>query len=335
MTSHLISIVVPAYNIAPYIEDCLDSILAQTYRNIEIVVVDDGSSDGTGEVLDRYAAEHDRVRVIHKANGGVTSARLCGVENARGEWIGFVDGDDRIEPDMYARLWANAEEAGADISHCGYRMVFPGGRVDWYYNRGTKLVRDNAGGVADLVSGEFIEPGLVIKLFRRGLFEKLVANGIDTGIRINEDLLMNYYLFKESSVSVYEDFCPYHYVLRGGSASTSGLNEHKLRDPLKVARIIFEDASPAVRPTAYAKLVRTLVAGATVDTSDRPELTLPFKKECRAELRSCLGDILGTYGISARLKAMAAWAAAWPASYRFVHSTYAKMRGLDKKYDLN
>ena len=189
--------------------------------------------------------------------------------------------------------------------------------------------------MADLVSGVFIEPGLVIKLFRRSLFEKLVANGIDTGIRINEDLLMNYYLFKESSVSVYEDFCPYHYVLRGGSASTSGLNEHKLRDPLKVAMIIFEDVSPAVRPTAYAKLVRVLVSGATADTSDRPELTVPFKKECRAELRSRLGDILGTSGISVRLKAMAAWAAAWPASYRFVHSTYAKMRGLDKKYDLN
>ena len=82
----------------------MDSIAAQTYENIEIVVVDDGSKDGTGAVIDAYAAKDSRIKAIHKENGGVSSARLRGVAEASGQWIGFVDGDDYIEPDMYERL---------------------------------------------------------------------------------------------------------------------------------------------------------------------------------------------------------------------------------------
>ena len=139
----LISIIIPAYNIENYISTCLDSLLAQTYRDLEIIVVNDGSKDGTGAIMDTYAARDSRIMAIHKENGGVTSARLCGVKAATGDWIGFVDGDDIIEPDMYERLMANAVKHGADISHCGYRMVFPSGKVDYYYNTGRIVEQDN------------------------------------------------------------------------------------------------------------------------------------------------------------------------------------------------
>ena len=139
-----ISIIVPAYNIETYLARTLDSILAQTYPNIEVIVVNDGSKDGTGAVLDRFATQDPRIRAIHKENGGVTSARLRGLAEATGEWIGFVDGDDLIEPDMYARLLENALKYDADISHCGYRMVFPS-RVDYYYNTGKLLAPGAAG----------------------------------------------------------------------------------------------------------------------------------------------------------------------------------------------
>ena len=131
-----ISIIVPAYNIETYLARTLDSVLAQTYQNIEVIVVNDGSKDGTGAVIDRYAAQDHRVKAIHKENGGVTSARFRGVAEATGDWIGFVDGDDTIEPQMYGRLLENALKYGADISHCGYRMVFLS-RVDYYYNTGS------------------------------------------------------------------------------------------------------------------------------------------------------------------------------------------------------
>ena len=96
----LISVIVPVYNVAADLPRCLNSILAQTYPEIEIVAVDDGSPDNSGKILDQYAKQHNNLRVIHKENGGVTSARLRGLQEARGEWIGFVDGDDEIEPDM-------------------------------------------------------------------------------------------------------------------------------------------------------------------------------------------------------------------------------------------
>ena len=129
-----ISIIVPAYNIAAWLPRCLDSILGQTYQNLEVIVVDDGSTDHTGDILERYAAMDARIRPLRKANGGVTSARLEGIRYADGEWIGFVDGDDEIEPDMYERLMGNALKYSADISHCGYQMVFSDGRINYFIN---------------------------------------------------------------------------------------------------------------------------------------------------------------------------------------------------------
>ena len=96
-----ISVIIPVYNVAKDLPRCLESILAQTYSDIEIVAVNDGSPDNSHEILSDYAEKHPNIRVIHKENGGVTSARLRGVKESTGEWIGFVDGDDEIEPDMY------------------------------------------------------------------------------------------------------------------------------------------------------------------------------------------------------------------------------------------
>lgn len=328
----LISVVIPAYNIAQYLPATLDSILAQTHENLEIIVVNDGSKDGTGAVIDRYAAMDHRIRAIHKENGGVTSARLRGLDEATGEWIGFVDGDDLIEPDMYARLLENALKYDADISHCGYRMVFPS-RVDYYYNTGRLLEQDHHAGLKDLVEGRFIEPGLVIKLYRRSLFEGLTGR-MDTSIKTHEDVLMNYWLFKASRKSVYEDVCPYHYVLRPGSASSSKLNLNKLRDPLKVSRAIYADAGDPLRPTALARMARQLISGASMDAAVQPELVKPYRRECRSELRRRLGDILRCSAAGSKLKLMALVSAICPWGYGLVHKLYARITGVDRKYEI-
>lgn len=110
-----VSIIVPIYNVEKYLKCCLDSILAQTFQDWEAVLVDDGSRDGSGVICDEYAAKDSRFRVIHKENGGVSSARNIGLDNIQGDWIVFVDGDDWISPNMLDRLIKKAKETDSEI----------------------------------------------------------------------------------------------------------------------------------------------------------------------------------------------------------------------------
>lgn len=335
MTKPLISIIIPAYNIESCLPATLESVLAQTYPHLEIIVVNDGSKDGTADVINTYAAKDSRIKAIHKENGGVTSARLRGVSEAGGEWIGFVDGDDFIEPTMYEMLLTNAVNHQAEISHCGYQMVFPNGRIDYYYNTGKTTCHHHAGGIKSLLAGEF-EPGLWNKLFHRSLFCHLLKDNLmPTDIRINEDLLMNYYLFKEAKSSVHEDVCPYHYVLRKGSAATSKLNAYKLWDPLRVTKIILADVPADARPEAYRRYVRMLISGASMRITDSSELILPYRTEVRRELRKHIKEILPGHECGLKLKIMALWTAVWPAGYSWVHRIHDKITGNDHKYDLD
>ena len=252
----LISIIVPVYNIATDLPRCLDSILSQTYQEIEVIAVNDGSSDDSGKILDRYASLHPNLRAIHKENGGVTSARLRGILEASGDWIGVVDGDDFIEPDMYQRLLKNALDNHAQISHCGYRMVFPDGRINFFHNSGTFEVHNRTEALRELLSGERIEPGLWNKLFHRSLF---IGLSMPEEIRINEDLLMNYYLFSAAATSVYDDWCPYHYIVRNTSASRAKLNPHKIYDPIRVKEIIRQSVPEDMKPDAHRAYLNTCI----------------------------------------------------------------------------
>lgn len=252
----LISVIVPVYNVAKDLPRCLDSILAQRYPNIEIVTVDDGSADDSGKVLDVYAQKHPNIRVIHKENGGVTSARLRGVAESSGVWIGFVDGDDEIEPEMYERLLRNALEYDAEISHCGYQMCFPDGRVNYFHNTGLFAKQDNTTALRELLSGERVEPGLCNKLFHKSLFEGL---SMPLDIKINEDLLMNFYLFSAAKQTVFDDWCPYHYIVRSTSASRAKPNDHKIYDPIRVKEIILQTAAEDIREDARRAYLNTCI----------------------------------------------------------------------------
>ena len=171
MREDKISVIVPIYNIEKYIAKTIESIRNQTYQNLEIILVDDGSNDNSGSILDVIAAKDSRIKVIHQENGGVTSARISGIKMATGEWIGFVDGDDFIEPDMYDVLLKNAMKHQADISHCGYQMVFPS-RVDYYHNSKKMVVQNHETGLYDILSGNYVEPGLWNKLYKAYVLRK-------------------------------------------------------------------------------------------------------------------------------------------------------------------
>ncbi len=331
----LISIVVPAYNSENYISRCLDNLLSQDYSNFEIVVVNDGSKDNTPSIIDKYASEYDCIKAIHQENQGVTAARLNGVANSAGEYIGFVDSDDEIESDMYVLLVNNALEYNADISHCGYKMVFPS-RERLYYGSGKFVEQDKRKGIYDLLEGSMIEPGLVNKLFRKELFRPLLNDSImDKSIKINEDLLMNFYLFREAEKSVFVDVCKYHYMVREGSAATSTINKNKLEDPLRVRKIMLSECAgyPECQFLLRRNIAYLLVGISTISLKSNPELIRPFRKNARKELRALLPEILREQSVSLKIKSI--WASFLPTSYRIVHEIYMKLTGLDKIYDVN
>ena len=144
---------------------------------------------------------------------------------------------------MFEYLYRNALKYDADISHCGYQMEFSDGRIKAFYNTGEVIVQDNTQGLIDLISGARVEPGLWNKLYKKKLFENFRQ---DETIRINEDLLMNYYLFKKAQNSVFCDVCKYHYIIRENSASRQKLNRNKIIDPIRVKQIMLEDSNVAL-----------------------------------------------------------------------------------------
>lgn len=260
MQNDLISIMVPVFNLENELPRCLDSILAQRYQNIEVVVVDDGSSDNSADVMRRYAEKDSRIKPVFQENGGVMSARLHGVREASGQWIGFVDGDDEIEPDMYERLLKNAVAYHADISHCGYQMCFEDGRVHYFHNTGILAQQDKITALKELLSGSRIEPGLWNKLFHKTLFQSLLhGEAVPLDIKINEDLLMNYRLFSAAKQTVFEDWCPYHYIVRSTSASRAKLNPHKIYDPIRVKEIIRQSAPSELHEAAQQAYINTCI----------------------------------------------------------------------------
>ena len=120
----LVSVIVPIYNVEKYIHRAIKSLINQTLKEIEIILVDDGSPDKCGEIIDDYAKQYTNIVVVHKENGGLSDARNTGLKLAKGKYIGFVDPDDYIEPNMYESMYYNAEENNSDLVFCGYNEVF-------------------------------------------------------------------------------------------------------------------------------------------------------------------------------------------------------------------
>lgn len=125
-----LSVVVPIYNVESYISVCLDSLLAQTLDGIEIIAVDDGSTDYSGVIADQYAERYENITVIHRVNGGLGPARNTGIEHAHGEYVGFLDSDDWVEADMYENLYVSASKVAADMLYSGVRVVANGKTID-------------------------------------------------------------------------------------------------------------------------------------------------------------------------------------------------------------
>ena len=147
---NMVSIIVPVYNCEAYLSRSIDSILAQTVQDFEVILVDDGSKDGSSQICDEYARLDRRVKVLHKDNGGVSAARNSGIRIATGEWIGFVDADDRIAPDMYAELLSAAQDTNSDIAYCDFHIEKG---LDYKQRKQPKYAGDNILLINDFMLG--------------------------------------------------------------------------------------------------------------------------------------------------------------------------------------
>ena len=147
---NLISIIIPVYNVEKYLAKCLDSVLNQTYKNLEIILVDDGSKDNSGAICDEYAKRDNRIIVVHQKNSGVSKARNLGMSMATGDYIGFIDSDDTIEANMYEVLLKNAIESGAEISYCGLKQIQLDGKIDYSNNTLEKRVVKKEEAIKDI-----------------------------------------------------------------------------------------------------------------------------------------------------------------------------------------
>lgn len=245
----LISIIVPVYNTAQYLEDCFGSICEQTYRNLEIIAVDDGSTDGSAELLDRLAKNDDRIRVIHQENRGVSAARNTGIAVAQGEYLSFADSDDMLESDMYEILFSAIKKYGCDIAHCSYYRLSDcekrpiGGSGKVYVQTGIEAQEA-------LLRGRLFTGGLWAKLIRRTLFHDL---RLYEDLKINEDILTVFELFQHSHRTVFIDTCKYDY--RTSVTSSCAKTEHlrKSQDGITVAERMQDIATD----TAIQELIRT------------------------------------------------------------------------------
>lgn len=214
----MISIIVPIYKVEKYIRECVDSIIAQSYSDIEIVLVNDGSPDNCPAICDEYAIADSRVKVVHKENGGLMSARQAGLRASTGEYIGFVDGDDSIEPDMYERFANAIERYKPDIALC-----------EFYYDYPNKLEKSNQNLIKPYFTKTEIEaeiyptmlfkntyyqfginPCCWSKVFKRELLEKVLYN-VTPKVKIGEDAAFSYPCLLEANSLAYIDKCLYHY----------------------------------------------------------------------------------------------------------------------------
>lgn len=230
----LISIIVPVYNVEEYLERCVESILEQEYKYLEIILVDDGSTDKSGEICDSYADKDGRIKVVHKRNGGLSDARNAGLAVATGKYIGYVDSDDWIEPDMYSLMITSCEENSAQLAICRYREVYSSdeaqNREDYEEVRVTTLTKEEA---LDIYisnnSPIFINNSVWSKLFRRDIAEELV---FPVGHK-SEDIVYTTKAMCNADRCVYVDKKLYNYELgRAGSIMSIRDGERMLNDEI-------------------------------------------------------------------------------------------------------
>ena len=232
----LVSVVIPVYNVKMYLQRCLKSVINQSYRNLEIIIIDDGSNDGSEVICDKYVAKDSRIKVIHKENSGAGPARNAGLDIATGEYIGFVDADDYIDEDMYEYLVETIESSGADIAQCGIieayaeKEVMP--RYPDYYE-----ITDNVTGMRRLLEARVTSMYIYNKLYRASLFRSIRFHNF----KIGEDRLLLAEIMHEVKNICFTNVPKYNYYHRAESLTTKEIKKDVF-DEIENIDLIFDSS---------------------------------------------------------------------------------------------
>lgn len=218
----LISIIVPVYNVEGYLDKCIESIIHQTYTKLQIILINDGSVDGSGKICDDYAKIDERIQVIHQKNKGVSNARNKGLSIAKGKYIAFCDADDWIESDMYEYLYQLIQNTECNIASCGAWMESPSGKYAIGYARKKVRCLNVEDAIVELHVRKCMSDWSVTKLFERSVIDKLLFN---ENLKVSEDYEFECEALERSKGVVCGTEIKYHYIQRKDSVSNCGYTE--------------------------------------------------------------------------------------------------------------
>ena len=218
----LISIIVPVYNVENYLRKCIDSLISQTYKNLEIILVDDGSQDKCPNICDEYKDKDSRIVVIHKNNGGLSDARNFGIKYSCGKYVTFVDSDDYVENDYIEYLYNLLKEENTIISVCGHYICYDEKKIKKNASFTKKI--DKVSALNDILYDKEVDLSSWGKLYSKELFDDI---SFPKG-KIFEDTATTYLLFDKCNYISVGEKCKYYYVLRNNSITTTDFNLKKM-----------------------------------------------------------------------------------------------------------
>lgn len=297
----MISILVPVYNAEQYIKRCIDSILAQTYTDFELVLLDDGSKDNSGTICDEYAARDSRTRVIHTSNKGVGFARNRLIEAANGEYICFVDSDDYIEHNMLEILHNNIIQYNADIALCGIRILFPKIVRSSNDDPSEQRLLNKKEAVGELIDNWKITCSTWSKLYKTELFEGVRY----AEIAAFEDMLTTYKLFEKSNAIVYDGRLLYNYINTPNSLMRTKFNPQHFAE-LEALKKMTENIGasyPDLVPKLRINELKTKVYICNRIISESPEMQQLYN-DMAAEIKANYKELLRSEYVGTKVKIM-------------------------------
>ena len=221
-----ISVIVPVYNAAKFLERCVNSLIEQTYPNMEIILIDDGSTDGSSEICDELSNNSNKIVVIHKENGGVSSARNAGLKIAKGEYIGFCDADDYCRSEMFERMYNDIIETDADIVHVDYAGMWEDAlNLSFEQTEGSVQVKNRKEGIKWIFTSKFHRAYAWSMLFKRPVVENL---SFPEDMAVGEDKFFVVTAFLNAEKIAFDSKKEYIYILRSNSTMRSEYSRKNL-----------------------------------------------------------------------------------------------------------
>lgn len=281
-----ISVIVPIYNVEKYLKKCIESIINQTYSNLEIILVDDGSPDNCGKICDEYQVQDSRIKVIHKKNGGLSDARNAGIKEATGEIISFIDSDDFVDLDMYEYMLNEMQKENADIVICGTKIDFENGKTRIKRAEKRKIL-NSKDALIELNSFKSFDMAVWNKLYK-----KEIIDGIFFPVgKKSEDYFVMYQYFDRAKKIIILPEAKYHYIQRANSISRGKNFTHDYIEGSKQQKAFFDKKYPEISFVGNTAYAFSYIATYNRYLKNKLKISKEFKKEFKKELKKYIYDI--------------------------------------------